>query len=106
MSRFLLTLLALLTGLVAHSVPAQARIGGTAGTAARVALPRQNQECGFWIIRVCSRSCANWSGAPRPVDGIGSTILLAATTILRILRWAPCTSRRNGTRSRCHGLRA
>ena len=31
MTRLLLTLLALLTGLVAHSVPAQARIGGALG---------------------------------------------------------------------------
>lgn len=31
MTRFLLTLLALLTGFAAHSVPAQARVGGASG---------------------------------------------------------------------------
>ena len=43
MTRLLLTLLALLTGLVAQTVPAQARLGGVAGAEVTIQLPGSNK---------------------------------------------------------------
>ena len=65
MTRLLLTLLALLTGLVAQTAPAQARIGGASGAEVAVQLPSINKRITI-VSQVASRpvSSSVWVLAP------------------------------------------
>ena len=65
MTRLLLTLLALLTGLVAQIAPVQARIGGAAGAEVAVQLPSDSQRAPI-VSQTASRPVSRdlWELAP------------------------------------------
>ena len=62
MTRLLLTLLALLTGLVAQTAPAQARVGGAAGAEVTIQLPGSSKRAAI-VSHATSRPAAakNWN---------------------------------------------
>ena len=65
MTRFLLTLLALLTGFVAQTVPASARLGAAAGAEVTIQLPG-NAKRVVIVSQVASRPAAarKWNAQP------------------------------------------
>ena len=68
MTRLLLTLLALLTGLVAQTAPAQARVGGAAGAEVTIQLPGSSKRTAI-VSHAASRPSASkkWTAQPSVV---------------------------------------
>ena len=81
MTRLLLTLLALLTGLVAQTAPAQARIGGAAGAEVAVQLPSINKRTSI-VNQVASRPASGSVWQLRLNQAIAPERLAPTPTVL------------------------
>ena len=81
MTRLLLTLLALLTGLVAQTAPASARLGGAAGAEVTIQLPGNSKRVVI-VSQVASRPSATSKWNAPPSAGFAPRRAVASPTVL------------------------